>query len=208
MDTYMDKLLGKLVTRLDELKIRDNTLILFLGDNGTGVQITSQFGDQTIKGAKGSTISAGMHVPFIASWPDVIPAGKVNGELIDSTDFLPAMCEAAGATIPGDLKLDGRSFLAQLRGEKGNPREWFYCWYARDGGAEANQEFAATKQFKLYRGGALYDYQKDVKEQKPLVKLNAEAVAAQRMLQAVLDEYKDARPAEYKTPGKKKKKKD
>ena len=208
MVSYMDKLIGKLVTRLDELKLRDNTLILFLGDNGTGVQITSQFGDQTIKGAKGSTISAGMHVPFIANWPGVIPAGKVNGDLVDSSDFLPTMCEAAGVKVPAEPKLDGRSFLPQLKGEKGNPRDWFYCWYARDGGAEATHEFAATKQYKLYRTGELFDYQKDAKEQTPLAsgKLGAETLAARKMLQAVLEEYRNARPAEYKQPAKKKKK--
>lgn len=210
MVSYMDKMVGKLVKHLDDLKLRDNTLILFVGDNGTGVQITSQFGNEMIKGAKGSTIAAGMHVPLIASWPGFIPQGKVNGDLIDSTDFLPTMCDAAGAKMPAELKLDGRSFLAQLRGEKGTPREWFYCWYARDGGADATHEFAATKQYKLYRNGAYYDYQKDGKEQNALkqAKLDAEAVAAHRMLQAALDRFKDARPAEYKTPGKKKKAKD
>jgi arylsulfatase A len=206
MVSYMDKMVGKLVKHLDDLKIRDNTLVLFVGDNGTGVQITSQFGNETIKGAKGSTITHGMHVPFIASWPGVIPQGKVNGDLIDSTDFLPTMCDAANAKI--EEKIDGRSFLPQLRGEKGTPREWFYCWYARDGGAEATHEFAATKQYKLYRNGSLYDYQKDVMEKTPLTNLNAEDVAAQKMLQTALEQYKDARPAEYKTPGKKKKAKD
>jgi arylsulfatase A len=147
-----------------------------------------------------------MHVPLIASWPGVIPQGKVNGDLIDSTDFLPTICDASNAKI--EEKIDGRSFLPQLRGEKGNPREWYYCWYARDGGAEATHEFAATKQYKLYRHGAFYDYQKDVMEKTPLTKLSADAVTIQRMLQAALDQYKDARPAEYKTPGKKKKAKD
>jgi arylsulfatase A len=204
----MDKLVGKLVAKLDELKLRENTLILFLGDNGTGVQITSQFGDQMIKGAKGSTIAAGMHVPLIASWPGTVPQGKVNGDLIDSTDFLPTICEAAGAKMPDKVTIDGKTFLPQLRGEKGNPRSWFYCWYARDGGAEATHEFAATKQYKLYRTGAMYDYQADPMEKNALAmeKLSKEAAAARRLLQSALDEYKDARPAEYKTPGKKKKK--
>jgi len=208
MVTYMDKMLGRLVKHLDDLKIRDNTLILFVGDNGTGVQITSQLGDQMIKGAKGSTISAGMHVPFIANWPGKVAAGKVNDDLIDSTDFLPTICAAAGAKIPDDLKLDGRSFLPQLKGEKGTPRAWFYCWYARDGGAAANHEFAADKKYKLYRTGAFFDYASDVKESKSLAvdKLSPEASAARQVLQAALDQYKDARPAEYKTPGKKKKK--
>ena len=205
---YMDKMVGRLVAKLDELRLRENTLILFLGDNGTGVQIASQLGSRTIQGAKGSTTAAGMHVPLICNWPGVIPAGKVCADLIDSTDFLPTMCEAAGAKVPGELKLDGRSFLAQLRGEKGSPREWFYCWYARDGGAEATHEFAATHKYKLYRTGDLYDWQADPLEKKAIAKdqLPPESRAARRMLQAALDQYRDARPADIKQPGKKKKK--
>ena len=207
MVAYMDMMVGKLVARLDELKLRENTLIIFLGDNGTGVQITSQLGDQTIKGAKGSTTSAGMHVPLIASWPGVVPAGKVYSELIDSTDFLPTLCETGAAKIPDDLKIDGRSFLPQLRGEKGNPRDWFYCWYARDGGAQATREFAATKQYKLYRSGEFYDYQNDPKELKPITfdPTNLATTKARLLLQTPLDEYKDARPEAYKLKKKAKK---
>ncbi len=207
---YMDKMIGRLITKLDELKIRDNTLFVFVGDNGTGVQIASQLGNRTIQGAKGSTISAGMHVPLIVNWPGTIPASKVSKDLIDSTDFLPTICAAAGVKVPPDLKVDGRSFLAQLKGDKGNPRDWFYCWYARDGGVEATHEFAATHNYKLYRTGDLYEWQADPLEKKPLAKakLGGDAVAAQRMLQAALDQYQDARPAEYKQPGKKKKKPD
>ncbi len=204
MVTYMDKMIGKLVKHLDDHKLRENTLILFVGDNGTGVQITSQFGDQALKGAKGSTIAAGMHVPLIASWPGTVPAGKVYSELVDSTDFLPTICEAANAKVPAEIKLDGRSFVPQLRGEQGKPRDTFYCWYARDGGAVADREFAATKRFKLYRSGEFYDYEADPKELEPLKEPTAAQGVIRVLLQTRLDEYKDARPAEYKTPGKKK----
>lgn len=211
MVAYMDKMVGRLVAKLDELKIRDNTLILFVGDNGTGVQITSQFGNTAIQGGKGSTTKAGMHVPLIANWPGTIPGGKVNGDLIDSTDFLPTICEAAGLTkIESEKtgKLDGRSFLPQLRGEKGNPRAVFYCWYARDGGIEATREFAATKRYKLYRTGEYYDWHADPKETQPLRrnKIGADANEVWRALDIILDSYKDARPADLKQPAKKKKK--
>jgi arylsulfatase A len=192
MTTYMDKLIGKLLARLDELGLRENTLILFLGDNGTGRGVTSRLGDRVIHGGKGLTTSAGMHVPLIVSWKGVIPAGKVNADLIDSTDFLPTLCDAAGIKV--DQKLDGRSFWPQLKGDKGNPRDWIYCWYARDGGALANKEFAATDRHKLYRSGELFEYLADADEKKPLSPKEAEA--ARKKLQAVLDQFKDARPKE------------
>jgi arylsulfatase A len=199
MVAYMDKMVGKLLDRLGELKLRDNTLIVFLGDNGTGQGVVSQLGNQVIHGGKGHTTSAGMHVPLVVNWPAAVPAGKVCTDLVDSTDLLPTVCDAAGVTVPAELKIDGHSFYPQLRGEKGQPRTWYYCWYARDGGAKAQKEFAATHRYKLYRGGQFYDYQNDRNEKTPLGedKLSVEAVAARRLLLAALDEFKDARPAEY-----------
>ena len=199
MTAYMDKMIGRLTAKLDELGLRENTLILFIGDNGTGKGITSRMGDRVVLGGKGTTTSAGMHVPFIASWKGTIPAGRVNKDLIDSSDFLPTICEAAGMTATADLKLDGKSFLAQLRGDKGKPRDWFYCWYAPNGGPKAQQEFAASAQYKLYRGGALYDYVADPDESKMLTKANLAPAAQEnvRMLQKVLDDYQNQRPAEF-----------
>lgn len=207
MTTYMDKLIGKLVARLDELKLRENTLIVFVGDNGSPQGITSQLGDRQIHGGKGQTTTFGMHVPLLASWPGVIPGGKVVDDLVDSTDFLPTLVEAAGGTVAADLKIDGRSFMPQLRGDKGRPRDWFYCWYARDGGPEAQREFAATQHYKLYRTGDFYDYSADPNEQKklPVSALSGAAATAYPLLQAALTEFKNARPAAG-LPAKKKKK--
>ncbi len=139
-----------------------------------------------------------MHVPLVASWPGVIPAGLVVDDLIDSTDFLPTICQAASVTIPSDLVIDGHSFLAQLRGEKGSPRPWIYCWYARDGGKEPQFEFAMNRKFKLYGDGRMFNLAADVDEQKPLdtASLSAEARAAREPLAAALAKYADARPAE------------
>ena len=80
--------------------------------------------------------------------------------LIDSTDFLPTICEAAGVEVPGDLTVDGRSFLPQLRGEEGDPRNWIYCWYARGGGPKPDFEFAMNGSYKLYRDGRFFDLEK------------------------------------------------
>ncbi len=200
MVTYMDKLIGRLVATLEKHGLREKTLILFTGDNGTNVNITSQMGDRTVRGGKGSTRHTGMHVPLIASWPGVVPSGRVSRDLVDSTDFLPTICAAAGIPLPGDRTFDGRSFLPQLRGEKGTPREWIYCWYARNGGAAADREFAMNHHFKLYRDGAFYDLAADADEGRPLDAgaLTEAAVVARKQLQGVLDQYRDARPAGLK----------
>lgn len=196
MTAYMDKLIGKLVAKLDELKLRERTLILFLGDNGTHPSIRSQMGDIAVQGGKGSGNDAGMHVPFIASLPGVIPAGRVSDDLIDTSDFLPTLAAAAGLALPKEVPLDGRSFWPQLCGEKGEPRAWTYCWYARNGGAKAAVEFARTQRFKLYRDGKFYDLERDPQERSPLAVngLTGDIAAIRTQLQVALDQYADARP--------------
>ena len=196
MVTYMDKLIGKLVARVDEAGIRDDTLIIFLGDNGTGGGTPSKFRGLDVKGGKGTSTTWGTHVPLIANWPGKVPAERVSADLVCSTDFLPTLCEIGGATIPSGLKIDGHSFFPQLRGEKGNPREWLYAWYNPSGGPKAKAEFAHDARFKLYSDGRLFNVQADDKEKQPLADaaLDGKARAAKAKLQGALDRFKDARP--------------
>ena len=204
MVEYMDKLIGKLVARLDSLGLRENTLLVFVGDNGTGRGTRSMMGDKLVIGGKGTTTEFGMHVPLIANWPGKVAAGKVHADLVDSTDFLPTLLDAAGAKPPAGLKLDGRSFLPQARGEKGQPREWVYSWYSPRQGAEMSvRELAFNHRFKLYRSGDFYDLGKDIEEKQPLkvASLTGEAAAAAKVLQGALDQFKDARPANLDQPG-------
>lgn len=202
MVAYTDKLTGKLIAKLDQLGIRENTLIIILGDNGTQRGTLTMMGSRRFIGGKGAPTDAGMHVPLIVSWPAKAAAGKVSRDLVDSTDFLPTVCEAAGVAVPAGLNIDGRSFLPQVRGEQGKPRDWYYSWYApkKEGGVIA--EFAATQDFKLSRTGAFYDLRKDIEEKHPLkvAALNGEAAAAAKVLQGALDQYKDARPAAIALP--------
>ncbi|OYV04000.1 MAG: hypothetical protein CFE26_19210 [Verrucomicrobiales bacterium VVV1] len=177
--------------------MREKTLVIFLGDNGTGSGTRSMMGTREVVGKKGSTVDAGMRVPLIASWPGRIVKGTVCRDLVDTTDFLPTICEAAALKVPGPL--DGRSFLPQISGGKGQPREWIYSWYSpRQGNDRSVREFAFNHRFKLYRGGGFFDLSKDLGEKSPLPvsSLTGEAAAAAKTLQAALDQFKDARPAE------------
>ncbi|MEX2168909.1 MAG: sulfatase-like hydrolase/transferase [Pirellulales bacterium] len=202
MTAYMDKLVGRLVAKLDELKIRDNTLVIFLGDNGTAKSLTSQFKGQPYQGGKGSVNARGTHVPLIANWPGHVPAGKVNADLIDSTDFLPTLCAAAGINLPETLTIDGHSFWPQLMGAPGKPREWRYAWYSKDGGPKATHEFAMSTTHKLYRNGRLVELSADPFEERPTTPADrspADGTAAET-LQAALDQYADARPEHLRRP--------
>jgi arylsulfatase A len=206
MVEYMDMLIGKLIAKLDTLGLRDNTLIIFLGDNGTGKGTRSMMGNREVIGGKGRTTTTGMHVPLIANWPGQVVAGKVHSDLVDTTDFLPTLLDAAGAKAQAGVKLDGRSFLPQLRGNRGQPREWIYSWYSPRQGADLTvREFAFDQHFKLYRSGEFFDLNKDSEEKNPLAvaSLEREAAAAAKRLQGALDQYKSVRPTELDRQGEK-----
>lgn len=186
---YMDKLVGKLVAELERLKLRENTLIIFVGDNGTanGYADVSTIGGRRISGEKGSMLEGGALVPLIANWPGNTPAGKVSADLIDSSDFLPTFAELAGAKLPEGKVIDGHSFARQLQGQKGNPRESIFIqlakqWYVREAG------------WKLNQAGELFDMSRAPFEE-PLVAAGANnpaAVAARKRLQATLDRLNPA----------------
>jgi arylsulfatase A len=199
MVAYTDKLIGKLVAKLEELHLRDHTLLLIVGDNGTGRGTPSRFQGRNVLGGKGLTTTWGTHVPCIGNWPGHFASGKVCADLIDATDFLPTICEATATPIPAALKLDGRSFLPQLRGEKGNPREWLYAWYNPSGGAKAKAEFVHDAQFKLYTDGRFFAVQQDDTEQSPLpdAALDATAKTVKARFQAALKLYEGPRPEAF-----------
>jgi arylsulfatase A len=213
MVAYADKLTGKLVNKLEELGLREKTLILITGDNGTGKGIVSATEDKNeVEGGKASTAVADMHVPLIANWPSHIGAGGVCHDLVDATDFLPTLCEAASVPVPAEAKIDGHSFLPQLRGEKGAPREWLYSFWAplrptqtAKVGKRGAVEQAFDHDYKLYSIGEFYDIKHDPGEAHPLnlAELTGEAAAEAKKLQAALDHFADARPADLKliSPG-------
>ncbi|MCH5373242.1 MAG: sulfatase-like hydrolase/transferase [Planctomycetes bacterium] len=207
MVAHMDKIVGKLVAKLDELGLRENTLIVFTGDNGTDAPVVSMMGDRAVRAGKGSMTDAGTRVPLIANWPGVIPAKAVSQDLVDFTDVLPTLCDCARIDVPERLAIDGHSFWPQLQGETGNPRQWIYCWYSRDGSEAGAKEWARNQRFKLYRTGKFYDIENDVLEQNPLAtadQLDARTAGVRAMLQDALDRYTDARPAALKKKPKKK----
>jgi arylsulfatase A len=196
MTACTDKIVGQLDAKLGELGIRDNTLLIFIGDNGTHPTITSRFNGADYRGGKGTTTRRGHHVPMIVNWPAAIRQGRVNRDLISSTDFVPTLCEAAGIKVPANV--DGVSFLPQLRGKTGAPREWLYHWYSPRQGQNATvSEFVFNHDHKLYRDGRFFDLKADPFEQQPLsrVALTDNQTTARGQLQQVLEQFKDARPA-------------
>lgn len=191
---YMDGIIGRMLKRLDDLGLSENTLVLFYGDNGTLNTIKTKLevnGKMTeFQGGKGDTTENGMHVPLIVKWKGTVPPGRVLDDLIDSCDFLPTICEATGVSPKSMGAIDGRSFLPQLRGAKGQPREWIYTWYDPRPGHDKERfthtaRYVFDQRWKLYDDGKLYDWAADPKELKPV-----ENDAVRKRFQAVLDRYR------------------
>jgi arylsulfatase A len=197
MVAYADKLVGRIASKLDELGIRENTLLMFVGDNGTHSSVTSQFKGKPYQGGKGLNTGNGTHVPLIVNMPKTIPAGRVNTDLVDSTDFLPTICDAAGIKISKSMTVDGRSFWPQLQGKRGSPREWSYCWYAPRNN-QLKFEFAHDGRFKLYRDGPFVEVLSDHEERPLTENLSAEARKARAKLANALEQYREARPRELR----------
>src|SRR5690606_23790625 len=119
MVEYMDHIVGRIVKKTEDLGIAENTLILFIGDNGTSRKVISSVNGVEIQGDKGNTTNYGTHVPMVAYWPGHVKANSVHSGLIDFTDFIPTLLEVAGQkTVSRSMNLDGISFYPILMGKE------------------------------------------------------------------------------------------
>ena len=112
---YMDKLIGKLIVKAEELGIYENTYFIFCADNGTAVT------------AKDRGVERGVHVPYVVKGPGVKRIG-VTDELTDFADIAPTLLDMAGIEHPTDVAFDGKSQLPFLKGETNTHREWIYAY--------------------------------------------------------------------------------
>lgn len=158
MIAYEDKKIGQIINHLHEKNILNNTLVIFLADNGTSGKITSRFNGYDITGGKSETNEPGTNVPLIASWPGKIISSTVSDDVIDFTDFLPTLADAAEIPKPDDYGvLDGRSFLPALTGdEKTMVRNSIFDAYALNRYATEPYytRWVQDGKYKLYDTGA------------------------------------------------------
>lgn len=110
MMQHMDAKVGQILESLDELKIADNTLVLFASDNGAAFE--GFIGD--LKGGKTDLHDGGLRVPLVVRWPNKIQAGQTSDAFGHSNDLLPKFCEAAGIDLPANFPVDGTSLLPHL----------------------------------------------------------------------------------------------
>lgn len=186
---YMDKLVGKLIAELDRLHLRENTLVIFSGDNGTakfGVELSKVDG-KPISGNKATMLEGGSRVPLIVNWPGTTPAGKVSKDLTDFSDFFGTFAELGGAKLPEGVTIDSHSFAAQIKGETGTPRDWIYVELS-------GRSYVRDARYKLTNKGELFDLTEAPFKEIPVSQdtKDAGAIAARKHLQEILDQHPTA----------------
>jgi arylsulfatase A len=145
---YMDRIVGRLLAKLEELGLEENTLVIFTGDNGTSRNLVSRLGDFRLQGGKRTMNEAGTRVPFIARWHGRIPLGS-RDSFLSLMDVLPTVASMAG--IPIEHEVDGMDLSHNLMGKPGKDRQYFMMAF------EGGLYFVRDKHFRLHEDGRFYD---------------------------------------------------
>lgn len=139
MVSSLDSEVGRVLRELDALGLANDTLVIFMSDNGGWDEASD---NRPLRGSKGFLFEGGIRVPLLVRWPGVVEPGSTCHVPVIGTDLFPTLVEAAGVELPGDLELDGRSLVPLLRGEPFEARPLYfhyphYAWHGmnRPGGA-------------------------------------------------------------------------
>ena len=206
MTTYMDKVIGRIDKKLADLGIRDNTLLIFTGDNGTDKPVVTKMGDKTIKAGKGTMTENGTRVPMVISWPAKLKGGLVSEDLVDFADIMPTLCEVAGAPLPEvtenrAVQTDGVSLVPALLGQT-REKPWIYIWYT--GKVMARNK---THGIVLTKDKQMFKYSGHYEKEEVKTPQSEYDQTAFKKLQAVIDKYAATRAVKSEPKKKKKTKK-
>ena len=179
--TRLDADIGKLLAKLKELKLDENTVVFFSSDNGPhkeGGNDPAFFASSgPHRGFKRSLTDGGIRVPTIVRWPGVARASTVSDHVWAFWDFLPTACDIAGVDCPKGL--DGVSIAPTLTGTGGQKRHEFLYWEFHEGGTKQAVRHGNWKAIRLVPGGPLelYDVAADPGEKADVAKANPAVVA-------------------------------
>ena len=178
MVAYMDKLVGQVKDAVIEQGIGENTIIMFVGDNGTDRRITSIRNGIEVAGGKGRTSDSGTHVPFIAWWPNTIAPAQVDQNLINLSDFFPTLMALAGSAMPEAHPADGISLVDVFNGKTAAPIRSEQFIHYNPQWMQLPARYAFDSQWKLYENGGLYNTARDAGENTNLIDADLDAEAA------------------------------
>jgi arylsulfatase len=188
MVTRMDRTVGRVLDLLKELKMEENTLVLFSSDNGpthggVGGSDSAFFESAGVfRGLKGDVYEGGIRVPLIARWPGKIKPGTID-HICYFPDMLPTLLDVAGAANATPKNVDGISFLPTLLGqkEKQTPHEYLFWEFHGYGGQQALRmgDWKAVRR-DINKGNTkieLYNLKDDVSEKTNVADKHADVVA-------------------------------
>ena len=144
MVNFADKMVGQIIKQLEKSGVRENTILIFTGDNGTDKPIVTPWRGTNVVGGKGSMTDTGTRVPLIVNWPAGIKKqGRTVGDLVEFTDMMPTLCEVSGAALPQNHPADGASIVPVLQNKRDiRKKDWIYIWYR-------NQVMIRNKKYSL-----------------------------------------------------------
>lgn len=205
----MDESVGRILRKLDDLKLAEKTVVIFTSDNGglaTGEgPSTPPTINSPLREGKGWLYEGGIRVPLLARWPGRLPASSTNSTPVSSVDYFPTLLELAGVKTTNHESMDGVSLVPLLRqtGElPARPLFWHYPHYAnqasRPGGAIRDGDF---KLIEFYETGRveLFDLKHDLGENQNLAEVPAQA-ARVKSLRARLDAWRSETGAQSMRP--------
>jgi arylsulfatase A-like enzyme len=128
----LDEAVGRLLDKLDALKLSDSTIVVFFSDNGgnmynrvDGIPPTS---NRPLRGGKAMLYEGGTRVPCVVAWPGRVVPGSTSAALLSSVDFFPTLLEMTGVAAPAGAVFDGVSQVPALLGQ-GTPRDTAFCFF-------------------------------------------------------------------------------
>ena len=186
----MDQAVGKVLNALDQLNLADETVVMFMSDNGG---LSTSEGHPTsnlpLRAGKGWLYEGGIREPMMIRWPGVTRPGSVCSETVISTDFYPTMLEMASLPPKPKQHIDGVSLVPLLKGKKSLPRKavfWHYPHYGNQGGSPGGAVRAGDyKLIEFYEDNhlELYNIKKDIGEKNNLAqKMSGKATELHKML--------------------------
>lgn len=159
MVTNLDENIGRLMHRLEELGLAEETIVIFLTDNGpNGRRFVSG-----LRARKGAVYEGGIRAPFFIRWPGRLPEGRKLGQMAAHIDLYPTLLELCGVKPPPGPELDGSSLVPLLKGDgSGWPDRMFFTHQtARNREGQPYPGAVRTSRFSLINGTELYDLQAD-----------------------------------------------
>lgn len=186
MVAYADKLIGRVIARLKQTGLYDNTVIIYTGDNGTKTLAHIMSDGTTIYGGKGTHTNDGCHVPLFIKYDG---KNRLSEELVDFTDFYPTLAEIVGHDLkPLAKKVDGASLIQVLQNKPGRKKPYIFSTYF-----EPLSCYIRNAQYKLYYDGRLFDIKNDPRELKPYYVQNDgyQTAAARAVLRSALEDLLD-----------------